>query len=128
MYNFHQLLPHQAAFGIRGLSRKEIRKHEVRAEMFVNSLRHAPLPQTIPKSESCDSLNLKVSRSFSGPIESGIIKTMLVWNYSKTSDESSHHGLSSFYFLSTTLYIRKKRLTGYETRGGNGIFGNHFVA
>ena len=59
----------QTAFGIRGLSRKQITKLTVKEEMHVTSARRiASMPQNLPTSASCESLNLKVSRSFSGPI------------------------------------------------------------
>ncbi len=58
----------QAAFSIRGLSRKEIRKLTVKNEMYVKSMKHTVSHQKLPKSASCESLALKVSRSFSGPM------------------------------------------------------------
>ena len=63
----------QVAFSIRGLSRKEIRKLTVKNEMYVKSMKHTISHPTLHKSASCESLALKVSRSFSGPmtLESG---------------------------------------------------------
>ena len=66
----------QVAFQIRRFSRKELRKHQLKADIYINSLRNVTITHTLPKSESCDSLNIKVSSSFSGPLptyESGII-------------------------------------------------------
>lgn len=51
------------------LTRVQIRKLEKKSEMYVKSLRHQSYDKNaLKKSESCESLNLKVSRSFSGPI------------------------------------------------------------
>lgn len=51
------------------LTRVKVRKLEKKNEMYVKSLRHQSYDRNaLKKSESCESLNLKVSRSFSGPI------------------------------------------------------------
>ena len=115
----------RVAFGIRGLSRKQIRKLMTKEEMYVTSTRHvAAMPHNLPTSASCDSLNMKVSRSFSlqhtamdevdgsgqlgqrGRSSSQTIQTMLPFNTTQSSVLSITDWLAVWGWLPTriTLY------------------------
>lgn len=57
----------QVSFGFKGLSKKSIQKLTVKNEMYVRSKRNMvanSMGHQIPKSASCESLNLKVSLPF----------------------------------------------------------------
>lgn len=61
-------------FGLRGLSRKVLQALTLKKEMYVKSLRHSTaLPQSIPQSVSCDTLNLQVAPLVAGPTEAAPI-------------------------------------------------------
>lgn len=69
----------QVAFGIRGLSKKEIAKLKIKKEMFVQSKINVSSMQTsMPTSPSVDSLSVKVVRSHSGPISVQDINSALL--------------------------------------------------
>lgn len=56
-------------FGLRGLSRKLLQSLTVKKEMYVKSLRRSnAIPQSIPQSVSCDTLNLQVAPSVVAPM------------------------------------------------------------
>ncbi|XP_064638457.1 GTPase-activating protein skywalker-like isoform X2 [Lineus longissimus] len=59
----------KVAFSIRGFSHKEIKKLQIKNEMFLTSKRHMQQVPHLTKSASCDSLDLKVSKSMSGGFE-----------------------------------------------------------
>ncbi|XP_048249907.1 GTPase-activating protein skywalker-like isoform X2 [Haliotis rufescens] len=58
------------AFGIRGLSRKEIKRLELKHEMYINSRIHIHSAKTdlMMRRASTHSIGVPMSRSFSGPI------------------------------------------------------------
>ena len=69
----------QTAFGIRGLSKKDVVKLKIKKEMFVQSKINVTSMQTnMPTSPSVDSLSVKVVRSHSGPISMQDINSALL--------------------------------------------------
>ncbi|CAD5116941.1 DgyrCDS5780 [Dimorphilus gyrociliatus] len=83
------------------LTRAQVRKLEKKNEMYVKSLRHQSYDKNaLKKSESCESLNIKVSRSFSGPILSVYDETDL-----KAERRRSFQSLTALPFTSSSSLL-----------------------
>ena len=84
----------QAAFGIRGLSKKDVIKLKIKKEMFVQSkLNVTSMQSNMPTSPSVDSLSVKVVRSHSGPISmQDINSALLSMEQVRTVADQSHEG------------------------------------
>ncbi|CAH1781490.1 unnamed protein product [Owenia fusiformis] len=105
----------KVAFGIRGISRKEIARFGTKNEMFLKSQNNMAEVPHLPKSTSCESLDLKVSRSFSGPAST------MQFNDVSSEVVSTSHLQTIYEWLPTRMTVYQPTLLFTTSEHGTSI-------